>query len=54
MPNNLFSRWSADGQRIAFVSDRDGDPEIDVMRADGSGLTRLAGAAFPSGPDPGA
>ncbi len=27
--------------RIAFVSDRDGDPEIYVMNADGTGATRL-------------
>ena len=28
--------WSPDGRRIAFASDRDGDFEIFVMRADGS------------------
>ena len=33
--------WSPDGQRIAFESDRDGDLEIYVMNADGSGVTRL-------------
>jgi photosystem II stability/assembly factor-like uncharacterized protein len=33
--------WSPDGQRIAFVSERDGNPEIYVMNADGSGQTRL-------------
>lgn len=27
--------------RIVFQSDRDGNPEIYVMNADGSGLTRL-------------
>jgi Tol biopolymer transport system component len=31
----------AGGGRIAFMSDRDGNWEIDIMSADGSGLTRL-------------
>ena len=38
--------WSPDGRRIAFVSDRDGNFEVYVMNADGSGqrnLTRNAG-----------
>ncbi|NIV59296.1 MAG: hypothetical protein GWN48_28980, partial [Actinobacteria bacterium] len=33
--------WSPDGTRIAFTSFRDGDGEIYVMNADGTGLTRL-------------
>ncbi len=33
--------WSPDGQKIAFASDRDGNLEIYVINADGSGLTRL-------------
>ncbi|HWC74330.1 MAG TPA: Ig-like domain-containing protein, partial [Gemmatimonadales bacterium] len=33
--------FSPDGSRIAFVSQRDGNPEIYVMNADGSGITRL-------------
>ena len=33
--------WSPDGQRIAFVSFRDGNYEIYVMNADGSEITRL-------------
>lgn len=33
--------FSADGSRIAFVSQRDGNPEIYVMNADGTGATRV-------------
>ena len=37
--------WSGDGNRIAFVSDRDGNAEIYVMNADGSGQARLTTAS---------
>ena len=33
--------WSLDGMHIAFETDRDGDFEIYVMNADGSGQTNL-------------
>ena len=33
--------WSPDGRRIAFVSNRDGNFELYVMNADGSGQRRL-------------
>jgi Tol biopolymer transport system component len=33
--------WSPDGSRLAFLSDRDGNPEIYVMNANGSDQTRL-------------
>ena len=36
--------WSPDGRYIAFVSERTGDAEIFLMRADGSGQTRLTRA----------
>ena len=33
--------WSPDGKKIAFLSSRDGNPEIYVMNSDGSMQTRL-------------
>lgn len=33
--------WSPDGTRIAFVSERDGNQEVYVVNADGTGLTNL-------------
>jgi Tol biopolymer transport system component/pimeloyl-ACP methyl ester carboxylesterase len=39
--DDLLPAWSPDGQQIAFASDRDGDWEIYVMQADGSGLRQL-------------
>ncbi|MBO7069607.1 MAG: PD40 domain-containing protein [Bacteroidaceae bacterium] len=33
--------WSADGQQIAFASDRHGNPDIFVMSAEGGSATRL-------------
>ena len=41
---DMFGVWSPDGEMIAFVSDRTGDPEIYVARRDGSGLKRLTDA----------
>jgi len=38
---NANGAWSHDGSKIAFASDRDGQPEIYVMNADGSGQVRL-------------
>src|SRR5690349_11511874 len=42
--SDMFARWSADGTRIVFVSDRDGDEEIYVMNADGTEPKRLTRA----------
>ena len=36
-----YIAWSPDGSRIAFSSDRDGNDEVYVMNADGSGLRPL-------------
>jgi len=36
-------RWSPDGKRIAFSSDRDGDFDIWVVDANGSGLRQVTG-----------
>ena len=41
----LFPAWSPDGSKIAFESGRDGNLEIYVMNADGSGQTRLTNNA---------
>jgi TolB protein len=42
--NDMFPQWSHDGGKIVFTSDRDGDPEIYVMNADGSNPVRLTHA----------
>lgn len=54
LTNDLFkdraARWSPDGQRIAFYSDRTGKYEIWVINRDGSGLQQLTkspGAHYP-------
>jgi TolB protein len=39
--NSYVARYSPDGKQIAFWSNRDGNPEIYVMNADGSGVRRL-------------
>ncbi len=38
---NSTPAWSPDGDRIAFSSNREGDNQIFVMNADGSGVTRI-------------
>src|SRR5205085_8615858 len=43
-------RWDPDGSRIAFISTRDGDPQIYLANADGSNirpLTKIAGGVQP-------
>lgn len=41
------ARWSPDGTQIAFWSDRDGNREVYVMNADGSGEHNLTQSAGP-------
>src|SRR5262245_61259298 len=41
--------WSPDGKQIAYASRRDGVQHIFVMRADGSGTTRLTDSKFDDG-----
>jgi TolB protein len=38
---NYLPAWSPDGSKIAFTSNRDGNPEIYVMNKDGGGLRRM-------------
>ena len=40
--------WSPDGRRIAFQTDRDGNPEIYVMQADGTEQRRITGLDYSS------
>ena len=39
--NNFLPIWSPDGTRIAFMSTRDGNPEIYTMNRDGTNVRRL-------------
>jgi Tol biopolymer transport system component len=47
---NSTPDWSPDGTRIAFVSQRDGQNEIYVMNANGTGATRLTTTGNNYGP----
>ena len=38
---NWLPSWSPDGSRLAFTSNRDGNPELYVMNADGTDVQRL-------------
>lgn len=43
---NVHPRFSPDGSKIVFISDRDHQPEIYVMNADGSEQTRLTNSVY--------
>jgi len=43
--NNSWPSWAPGGDRIAFVTDRDGNRELYTMRADGSEQTRVTSTA---------
>jgi Tol biopolymer transport system component len=42
--DDMWPAWSPDGRHIVYVSTRDGDPEIYVMKADGTEPRRLTTA----------
>lgn len=44
-PRSLYAEWSPDGTQLTFTSDRHGDREIYLMRADGSDVRRLTSDA---------
>ena len=44
---NGFPSWSGDGSKIAFTSDRTGNPDIFIMNANGSGQTQLTNDPAP-------
>jgi Tol biopolymer transport system component len=39
--NGILPVWSPDGTKILFRSNRDGNNEIYIMNADGTGQTRV-------------
>jgi TolB protein len=41
LKQNYLPVWSPDGTKLAFTTNRDGNPEIYVMNRDGSGLRRM-------------
>jgi len=44
--NDYNAVWSPDGSKIVFVSERDGNPEIYIMKSDGSGQARLTQSPY--------
>jgi Tol biopolymer transport system component len=48
--NDLFPRWSPDGSKIAFISDRDENAEIYVMDSDGGNLINLSNSLAQESP----
>ena len=50
--NGMYPTWSPDGERIAFMSSRNGPTELFVMNADGTGQSRISTMARGSALDP--
>jgi len=48
-PSAGFPSWSPDGSRLVFMSNRDGNWEIYLVNADGSGLRRLTQSSSSEG-----
>ncbi|MGH2516818.1 MAG: TolB family protein, partial [Ktedonobacterales bacterium] len=48
--NNADPRWSPDGAKISFGSDREGGDNVNIytMNADGSNIVQLTHLAFPN------
>lgn len=46
---NVAPQWSPDGKKIAFISDREGNPDIYIMNADGSSQTRITNTISDNG-----
>lgn len=44
---NSSPKWSPDGARLTFMSDREGDEEVYVMNADGTGVVRVTNSPGP-------
>jgi Tol biopolymer transport system component len=49
LSTDALPAWSPDGRYIAFLSDRAGINDLYVMRADGTGVTRLPTGGGPNG-----
>jgi acylaminoacyl-peptidase len=45
--HDSYPRWSSDGKRVAYLSDRGGSLQIHIMRADGSGDVELTHSPEP-------
>jgi TolB protein len=43
---NYWPRWSADGAKISFLSNRDGNLELYIMNSNGSSQTRMTHTAY--------
>jgi TolB protein len=43
-PTAQYPHWSPEGSHIAFVSERNGNPDIFIIMADGSGLRSVTDA----------